>query len=227
MCRDWELRITRRALDDDFGLAADADFEDLLNVGIVKTFVGDRSTHSNGTRQVTPLTCGQEVWVLARGHDHRAATWFDEPNHVVWLVASGRHRSGRPSDFFPFCKALDEEDRLLPTEDDYERMIRDRDARFAYSITIEAQLVLKKARLEGGEHRVMFAGKYGACIAIEVAGDLEAIAVAFRVDSVDYDYVPIILSAIQPGKWEPTERMPSRELEAMEFAFGYLHAVGP
>jgi hypothetical protein len=226
LCRDWELRVTTRALEEDLGVRGDADFEDLLNVEIIKSFIKDRFSRTNDTRQVTPLTCGNEVWVLARGDDHRAGTLFDDKQQVVWLVAYGRHRSGSKDDFFPYCKSLDADDRLLPTVDDYERMVVDRDSRFAYAIAIEAPLVLKKARTEGTEQRVMFGGKYGACMAIETADDLESTTVAFRVDTVLFDYVPVILSALHgDGRWELVGRMPSRELEAMEVAYEHLHEL--
>ena len=225
LCRDWELRVTRRALSEDLGGAEDADFEEIRNVQIVKSFIKDRFSRTDDTRQVAPLTCGKEIWVLSRGNDHRAATLFDEKEQVVWLVAYGRHRSGSKDDFFPYCKRLDADDRLLPTSDDYERMFRDRDARFAYSVVIEAPLVLKKARIEGTEQRVMFGGKYGACVAIEVADDLESTAAAFRVDTMpSFDHVLVILAALHAsGRWEPADRMPSRELEPMEVAYEHLH----
>jgi hypothetical protein len=222
-CREWELRVTSRALAEDLNAAPDAKFEELESVEIIKSFIKDRSTHTNDTRQVAPLTCGEEVWVLARGNDHRGATWFDAESRVVWLLAYGLHRSGAGDDFFPFCKQLDADDRLLPSVDDYERLLRDRDARFAFAIALEAPLILKKARSVPGEHRIMFGGKFGACMAIEVVDELEAITVAFRVDTVEFDYVPVILAALQPGKWELAARLPSRNLEAMEVAYEHLH----
>jgi hypothetical protein len=210
LCRDWELRLTGRCTEEDLRLASDATFEELQGSEIIKAFVKDRSTRTVDTRQVAPLTCGQAVWVLSRGNDHRGGTWFDEEHRVVWLLAAGRHRSGSSDDFFPYCKALDREDRLLPSVDDYERMFRERDARFAFAIAIEAPLILKKARLEPGEQRIMFGGRYGACMAIEVADEFESISVAFRVDTVDYDYVPVILfcaAAREVGACGPDARL--------------------
>lgn len=219
ICREWELRITARCLAEDLGTTGDADFEELLRIEIVKTFVKDRGERVHDTRQVAPLTCGREVWVLARGHDHRGATWHDEENRVVWLLAYGLHRSGRSDDFFPRCKRLDADGRLLPTDADYERLVRDRDKRFAFAIRIEAPLVLRDARRASGEHRFMLGGEFGICVAVEVVEELEAITVAFRVDSTHIDLVPIVLAAMQPGEWEPATRMPSRRLDPMECAF--------
>jgi hypothetical protein len=118
ICKDWELRVTARCLDEDLNASEKAGFDAILGLKIVKAFVKDRASQSTGARQVTPLTCGLRVYRLAYGNDHRGATLHDEVDAVIWLLAYGRHRSGKPGDFFPFCKGLDAEGRLLPTEDD-------------------------------------------------------------------------------------------------------------
>jgi hypothetical protein len=138
----------------------------------------------------------------------------------VWLVAYGRHRSGEPDDFFPYCVELDGDGRLLATGEDYERMIMERDRRFVEAVRIEAPVILSEARNSPGEHRHMLGGGLSAGIAVEVEPDVEAVTIAFRVDAVlDWDLVPILLAAFHPGtSWEPIERMPSRELEPGEIA---------
>ncbi len=219
----WELRVTRRCLVEDLGRPADADFEDLLHIEIVKTFVKDRKSRTENTRQVAPLTSGRPVWVLARGNDHRAGTWYDEVEQVVWLLAYRKHRSGASDDFFPFCKELDREGRLFPDVDDYERLIRERDLRFVASVRLEAPLVLHQARQTGGEQRVMLGGVMGACVAIEVAEDLESTTVAFRVETIDFDLVPVVLACFHTGEWTDADRLPSRSLDPDEVAFEHLH----
>lgn len=195
-----------------------------MGLQIVKGFVKDRFDRTTDTRQVSPLSCGREVWVLARGNDHRGGTWFDPDERVVWLLAYRLHRSGVPNDFFPYCKELDRQGALLPTSEDYERFLRDRGARFAFAVSIEAPLILRRARENPGEHRVMLGGEFGACIAIEHADELESTVLAFRVETVPFDYVPLILAAFHPdSRWEPATAMPSRPLEASEFAFEHLH----
>lgn len=71
----------------------------------------------------------------------------------------------------------------------------------------------------------MLGGQFGVCLAIEVADDLEATTVAFKVDSVEaYRHVPMILAAFHADAgWEGAETMPSRELEADERAFQHTH----
>lgn len=215
--------MTNRCVEQDLDKPAGAAFEELRNHEIIKALVSDRSDRTENTRQVSPLTSGQQIWVLSRGHDHRGGTFFDEQERVVWLVAYRRHRSGSEDDFFPYCKELDRKDRLLPTAQDYERLVRDRDGRIVRSIVIEAPLILKDARQQGTERRVMLGGNHGACIAIEAADDLEAITIAFKVSTIDYDLVPIVLAAFHDGAWESSDRMPSRRLGADEIAFIHIH----
>lgn len=220
VCAEWELRITRRCLKEDLGRDRDTPFENLLGQEIVKALVGERFDKTESTRQVSPLTTGRKVWVLARGDDHRGGTWYDAQNRVVWLLAYRRHRSGDDADFFPYAKELDEAGSLLPSAEDYEWLFKDRDHRFAAAVRLEAPLILKKARSHPGEHRVMLGGAYGACVAVEVADEVGATSVAFRVETVPKDYVPVILSALHPGaEWELSASMPGRQIDNDEIAF--------
>lgn len=220
----WELRITAWCLDDDLDAGTDADFEDVAGLKIVRAFVRERETHADGGRQVTPLTGGREVWVVAHQHDHRGATWYDAYEEVVWLLAYRRHRSGSPDDFFPYCKELDAGDDLLPTAQDYERLIRERDRRFVEAVAVEAPSILRQAREQPGEEvRHDLGGEITTGIAVEVADDLQAITVAFRLDAIDWDSVEVVLAAFHPSPaWEGTNRMPSRDLEEGEVAMTVL-----
>jgi hypothetical protein len=225
-CREWELRVTRRCLQEDLDQAADTEFGDLLGIEIIKTFVKDRAERTDDTRQVNGLRGGHPVWVLARGNDHRAGTIFDPEHHVVWLVAYHRHRSGQKDDFFPYCRSVDADGRLLPDALDYKALFDDRAHRFAFHVRIEAPLILRAARVEGKEQRAALGGRFGACVAVEVAEELEAITVAFNVDSVPFAYVPVILEAFKVGAWDPVAKMPSRPLEAGEYAFQWTGEHG-
>lgn len=223
----WELRIARRCLRDDLGVGEDASFDDVADQEIVRALVKDRFERVVDTRQVAPLTCGREIWVLARGNDHRGATWFDEVHRVVWLLASGVHRSGSPDDFFPFCKGLDANDELLPDRHDYKRLFDDRSLRFAIAVRIEAPLILRQAREEQTEVRCLLGGEYGAGVAVELSEDLEATTIAFKVASLPYDFLSVILEAFHPGTdWDDASAMPSRPLDADEIAFTHLHVSG-
>jgi len=222
ICPEWELRITARCLSDDLGEDAGAAFADVEGHEIVKALTSDRFDRSTDTRQVSQIRTGVDVWVLSRGHDHRGATVHDPRERVVWLVAYRRHRSGAPDDFFPYCRALADADELLPTAEDYERLIRERDRRFVEMLTIEAAYILDKARRTGEEQRVMLGGRFGSQIALEVDEELgaEAITLALRVETVVWGHVAIILAAFEPTEeWTQVERLSSRELDRDEVAW--------
>ena len=187
ICEHWELRVTARCLDEDLNAEATADFEAIRGLEIIKGLIGDRSKESISSRQVNPLTCGQDVWVLARGHDHRGATLHDPEDEVIWLLAYGRHRSGEQDDFFPYCKQLDAEGRLLPGHDDYRRMFLERDKRFVEAVRVEAPVILRDARAAEGEYRCTVGGKLGASLSIEIDEGLDAtaITVAFTANEIE------------------------------------------
>lgn len=227
ICRDWELRVTARCLNEDLNADEATSFEAILGLEIIKAFVKDRSTHATASKQVSPLSSGQEVFRLGYGHDHRGATFYDKDESVVWLVAYGRHRSGAANDFFPYCKLLDREERLLPVQADIARMYRERDRRFIDAVTVEAPVALKAARETDGEYRCTIGGELGAGIVLEVVQELEAtsITVAFKpagdgaFTQITMEQGQVLLQALVCGNWDLTSRLPSRELEPDEVAF--------
>lgn len=224
ICKTWELRVTARCLKDDLGRDERSSFESLLGIDIVKEFVNGRFDRTEDRNPISGLNTAVPVWVLSRGHDHRGATIFDEEERVVWLLAYGRHRSGSPDDFFRYCPSLDAEDRLLPTDADYEALLDDRGERFVDSLSIEAPLYLKEAREQGTEIQVLVGGELGAKIAIEVAEEMEATSIAVALDSLEGDHVALVLASFHAeGSWESATRMPSRPLDVNEVAFIHVH----
>jgi hypothetical protein len=222
ICEKWELRVTGRCLDEDLNAAADAGFEAIGGLEIIKAFTKDRFTEATSSRQVSPLTSGREVWRLGYGDDHRGATLYDANEAVIWLVAYGRHRSGQTDDFFPYCKQLDADGRLLPVRADYDRMFRERDRRFVHAVRIEAPVILCQARATDGEYRCKVGGELGAGISIEVDDELDATAITVAFMATDLETIEqsqVLLAALSVGEWEMIPRMPSRDLEPGEVAF--------
>jgi hypothetical protein len=223
ICEEWDLRITQRCLRDDLGRDADSDFGDLLSLDIVKALVRERRFKTHGGRQVRPLTCGCEVWVVAHGNDHRGATWYDEKNRVVWLLAYGLHRSGEADDFFPYCKEIDAAGELMPTIADVARLNRERDRWFVYALAIEAPRLLLKAREEGPQ-RAILGGRHGVAVEVEVADDLQGTTIAVDATAVPFGLWQIILVAFHAdGDWIEVPAMPSRALEPNEIAWCHDH----
>lgn len=227
ICKDWELRITARCLDEDLNAEPGADLETVRGLEIVKAMIAAHEERAFTGRTVSPLTCGQDIWVLTYGHNHRGGTFYDEAGQVIWLVAYHRHRAREHDDFFPYCTEIDREKRLLPTKEDYERMFEDRDRRFVDAVVYEAPLIVRKAEQTDGEYRCTVGGSLGAGLSIEIDNELEARAmtVAFAATDIEtFEQGQLLLSALHPGQWEMASAMPSRDLEPSEVAFTIIHS---
>lgn len=221
LCAEWELRITRRCLEEDLGRSPDATFDDLLGVEIVKAFVARRRDRHDNTREVTPLTSGKTVWRLSRGHDHRGATWYDPDEKVVWLLAYGRHRSGEPEDAFPHFKQLDSEGRLLPTLDDYIGLENDRGRRFVEHVTRVIPGLLEQARDQPDvEQSTSIGGSAELGVAMEIVETLEEVYLRVSPLNLRPAWLEIILAAVFQGRaWEVTDRFPNLEPSVGELRF--------
>lgn len=221
---DRELRVTRRCLVEDLGGEEAATLEDVSKHPIVRAFLRERRTKTKGTRTVSQLSSGHEIWVLTQAQRNRGGTWFEAPRQIIWLVAAGHHESGSENDFFPYCRKLDEEKRLAPLAEDYKSLFLDQAERFAARILIDAPLLRKRARESAGELSGRIGGRFGVKVAIEVADDLEEITVAFDLRTLEVArYIPAILAALEAeGDWEHTDKMPTRPLEHYEEAFCHL-----
>jgi hypothetical protein len=142
ICKRYELRVTRRCLEEDLGRDPDSDFAELLDKAtpeIVTALVKKRCDSPMDRSEIAPLSSGRTVYRLAFGDDHRGGTWHDERFGVVWLLAYRLHRSGKPDDAFPYIKGLDEAGRLLPTEADYKALFDDHGHRAAMVAPEEAR----------------------------------------------------------------------------------------
>ncbi|MGI8727755.1 MAG: hypothetical protein ACR2K6_08790 [Solirubrobacterales bacterium] len=223
VCPGRELRITGRCLTVDLGRHAEASLEDIQGHDIVRALPRERRDKDIG-RLLTGLVTSLPVGVLAHGHDHRGATWFDEDHGVVWLLAYRLHRSGQPDDFFPWAQQLDADEELFPTAADYERLELERAERFVKSVLIESQLLLKEARANREvEVSRALGGAYAVGVAVEVADDLESITVAFDLTTLRVpEHKAAILAVLAPTPdWVEVDKMPIRGLRHTEQAYQY------
>jgi hypothetical protein len=227
ICKDWELRITARCLDEDLNAAPGSPFESVVGLEIVKAMISAHEENSFTARDVSPLTSGETIWVLTYGHDHRGGTFYDESQQVIWLVAYHRHRAHDPDDFFPYCTELDSRGCLLPTLADYERMFKDRDRRFADAVVHEAPMIIRDAERAEGEYRCTVGGELGVGLSIEIDDELEARAMTVAFDATEvetFEQGQLLLVALHPGPWELAGAMPSRDLAPSEVAFTIIHS---
>jgi hypothetical protein len=227
----WELRITSRCLDEDFGLdSATTPIGDLLSQPIVKALIKDRATDPDGGKSVGPEAGRLTIRRLAYGNDHRGATWWDRDEKVVWLCAyHGKHRSGQADDPFKgLFPDLIASARLRPVKADYERLFEERDERFVDLVPEHAQELLAQARDEPGvEKRGIVGGEATVGCLVEVVDTLEDTYVAFFLDEVPYERWVPLLNAFHPARfdeWEQVEAMPHRPLDTPlgEVCYRYL-----
>ena len=227
---EYELRITARCLEEDFGVSPAAPIGDLLDHPIVKALIKDRATDPDAGKTVGPDAGEDTIRRLGYGHDHRGATWWDRSEKVVWLCAyHGRHRSGAADD--PFKKHFPEliaAKRMKPVAMDYEALFAERDERFVDLVRGDAQALLAEARQEPGrEKRAIVGGEASVGCLVEVVETLEETYVAFFVEEVTYERLVILLNAFYVSRfedWEQVHEMPHRPIdEALgEVCYRYL-----
>lgn len=227
LCAEYELRVTARCLHDDLGGTTSAPFDDLKNHEIIKALVKRRRDSPHDTKKVSPLEGAPDVYRLAYGNRHRGATWFDEENNVVWLLAYAQHEFKGTGDAFPYFKELHADGRLLPDETDYLALFNDRASRFAGVARHDALLLLEAARAaRGEEQRGLIGGAVGVGVAVEVVETLSETYLAIKLAGLTTETLPIVLAAFFPGydfdAIESAQRLPNRELDRDEIGFRAL-----
>jgi hypothetical protein len=169
---------------------------------------------------------------LAYGDRHRGATWFDEENQVVWLLAYAQHEFEEGPDAFPYFKELDAEGRLLPGPADLEQLIRDRDARFAATVREDAERLLEEARQAADEeHRAVLGGEIGVGVVIVYVESLEEINAAIETIGLPpeaKEVFAILLQVLFPGigahDLETIDALPTRALRPGELGLRALRS---
>lgn len=226
-CEAYDLRITRRCLEDDLEYFGEVPFKDLARHEIIKALVKRRSDGPADTREITPLSCGKRVYRLAYGDRHRGATWYDEQHGVVWLLAYARHEFEDRGDAFPYFKELDAEGQLLPRPADYEALLRERDGRLQSEIDTDAKLILDEARENPGREVVgMLGGAVEVTVTVMVVESLGELYVAVQMEGLAKEHFVIALAALFEGRnfeeIETANELPDRALQPGELAFRAL-----
>jgi hypothetical protein len=227
LCSEYELRLTRRCLTEDLRASTTAPFDDLRKHEIIKALIKRRRDSPIDSKRVSPLPGDPQVYRLAYGDRRRGATWFDDGNRVVWLLAYAQHEFEGRGDAFPYFKSLHEADRLLPDEADYVALFKDRGSRFAGLAPSEAVLLLEAARAQPGvEQRGVIGGQVGVGVAVEIIETLTETYLAIQLQGLTPDMLPILLAAFFPThefeELETTHQLPTRTLEIGEIAFRTL-----
>lgn len=228
----YELRITQRCLTDDLNERVDLSdpdnapsIEELTRRHeIVQAFVTERSAQPVGGRSVGRGRTDRPITRLGRGNDHRGATWHDENAKVVWLCASGHHRSGEPDDAFQHFYRLIDADIIYPTEEDYLLLEHERSRRFVELLPDEAAALRAEALARPEtEVRGMIAHAHEVgvvAVVVETVGN--ELFIAFPAREL-YDQIVLLLVAFAPeapwDDWHQVDALPTRGLEPGEFCF--------
>lgn len=227
ICEAYELRITRRCLEDDLEYFGETPFEELEQHEIVKAFVKRRSDGPTNTREVAPLSSGKRVYRLSYGDRHRGATWYDERHRVVWLLGYAQHEFQSRGDAFPYFKELDADGRLLPGPADYEALLRGRDSRLQSEIGADAKRLLREARETPGREVVgILGGAVEVTVAVTSVESLAELHVAVQMVGLAKEHFVIALAALFEERdfeeIETAEAMPGRALRPGELGFRAL-----
>lgn len=228
ICEQYELRVTARCLTDDLGESAGVDLEEVQRHEIVRAFCNQRSQSPTGTRTIGPAASAQTLHRLGHGNDHRGATWFDADADVVWLCATGFHRSGEPEDAFRYFHDLIAQDVIYPTSEDYQRLEEERAERFvAFAPDDLTTLLLRAEQQPGVEVRAVIGGAEELGIVVVVVETVDELFVACSLAAVaDPTRIVFILNALGKGRlwddWSQPSELPTRPLQANEICFSLL-----
>lgn len=224
-----ELRVTCRCIRDDFGQEPPLTFDQLCHHQIVVALREKRSTGTKGSKTVGPAAGDRTIYHLARGNDHRGATWFDESERVVWLCAYRLHRSGAADDAFPYFHELILSGRIWPVEEDYLWLERDQAIRFGERLPTDAAALLASARAAPAKEHRGHVGGDEVGLLIEVVETLEETYIAFDLSLlVQHRRFIAVLVAFYPQRsfdeWLQRDSLPSRALTDGEMCLSILHS---
>ncbi|MDQ4125715.1 MAG: hypothetical protein M3134_08970 [Actinomycetota bacterium] len=233
---EWDLAVTARCLEEDLGLSGwlDPDGIRASDNEAVSCFHAMRAQQPVGVEHVVSLR--EDVYSLHCGQS-RGATWYDEDQRVVWLLAYGLHRSGSRNDAYTKFVRLARNDALFPTEDDYFRIFTWRDEQIGASLTKEASALVAVAKNEPGrEIRALVGDAISVSLVIDTVEESGksasclhvAISMAFR-QAMPFDlpkeWILLVLAGFFPDSnlqalmGESHRHFPTRELDANEISF--------
>jgi len=179
----YSLRITLRCLEEDLGMSR-ADVSILLTEienEVVQAFVDKRRDHPKGNEPFVLPKDGPIADKLRRTERWRGATLYDSEENVVWLLGFGFHTSGRPDDVYEVLEALDRDDRLLPTSEDYDLLLDAREADLPELLRENAEEMLRHVPIQALKCAVLSVGlsrysRAGERNDRNLAGDLLSVA---------------------------------------------------
>lgn len=170
-----------------------------------------------------PEAGDKSVYRLARGHDHRGATWYDRRNAVVWLCAYKHHRSGAEDDSFKVWPKLIREGKIQPTKADYKRLGHDRVRRLVELGPDQAEAAVKVASEHTGEvQTVNLAAQLEVKLVAHQVDDLLEATVAFSSVGLNHERMMFVVRCFAGATedvWENVDEFDDQPLGEAEVAF--------
>lgn len=231
-----ELRLTARCCRQDLNVEpAEADIRELAEEWpIVSKFIDLRSAFPDGGQEPFAASSRPDVYTLHAGQ-MRGATWCDREYGVVWLLGFGMHREGHRTDAYNVLADLDERGLLLPDAEDYEAMMREREARQIPAMVAEMRALLKRARTtpEKAHSALLEIGVRVSLFVIREGDETEGVEefhLAVSARHLEDGWLGIIRTALWPfedqNAWEYTKDFPEREPRSGELRFTHWHELG-
>lgn len=219
------LGVTERCTVEDLREDAEADLLELAEQHpIVKKFIELRSIEDVGQERVQSVDAPGTVFSLHAGRE-RGATVADSEHHVIWLLASGTHRSGDHDDAYERIRRLHERDALFPTAEDYERLLRRRNSEVVPLLLSRVSTLLARARARPGiaHSAVLPRSLVLSLVCGEQDDDFERLWMALDPRLLEPQVLPLIQAALTPSEqdepWEYTKEFPGRGPDRRELRF--------
>lgn len=231
------LAVTSRCCKEDLEVDPDTPLEELAATDdVVAKFVELRGQREEGQEAVQSVHGPIPVFSLHAGR-FRAATCWDRKNQAVWLLASRIHRGGERSDSYNYFAALAGKDQLFPTEADYGRLFRRRNAAAVPLIVSRMRATLFEAREDSPRPQtVLLPGGVVVTVLVTLHEESEELPTAaeelwlsVHTDGLQPGWLPIIQAAITVDQgenpFEYRQDFPGRAPDRRELRFRIFQEV--
>jgi hypothetical protein len=199
----YELAATERCIQRDLDLPLDAVAEEPAGQRgrhpLLEAFYSRRASSPVGQETIEGLQANIVAYSLHAGR-WRGLTWHDVELSIVWLLAGRYHRSGERDDSYPHFRGLAKH-RLLPTEEDYERVF-DREAHaFAEAVVGDVAAIVERARAGSDE---IVSGRVAGRVAVRAVEQGGSLQVAVKMqlypgdEQVPAEWLMTVLAAFFP-----------------------------
>lgn len=173
------LAVTRRCLEEDLGIVGRHWRDAVSEFPVLQAFADRRAQSPQGRERILDLmdVLRAPIFSLHSGAD-RAATWYDEDEDIVWLLAVGRSHD------YDHILDLGRRGRLMPGIEDYDQFEPETTGReFAESLVNDARRLVEQAWMVRDEPvEGVLAGRIRVRVCIETDDpDFLVVAVSERL----------------------------------------------